>query len=119
MDNQVSVPLNIFIGATLTKNFIYQDSNGNPIDITGYSAKLMGRQTVDSNNPPIVSISTSNYIAINGPQGLISVNVPANITSVYPEITGGVWDLFIYGTANIPSIRLVGGQLNIIESVTR
>lgn len=115
----IKLPLQIFQGADFVRNFYYQNAASEPINITGYTARMEARQTTEAGAPVVFDISTSDFITVIGVQGLISILIPASATVDYDLLVDGVWDLFIYGPSNVPTTRLVGGVINITESVTR
>lgn len=121
MNQPCVIPISFYQGETFAPQpILYLDVNGNPINLTGYSATFSARQTVNSNDPPIILATTGNgLITINGLNGSIQINLGSAFTSILPILYNGVWDLWIYGPALYPVTRLVGGTISILEPVTR
>jgi hypothetical protein len=104
-------------GADFVLPLTYLNPNQTPVNITGWSAEMMVRQTY-SDNTPLVSLSSqSNGITLGGTAGTITIDIPASQTEVLPP---GVacYDikLFdIYGDIQ----RLIQGSVTISAAVTR
>ena len=117
----IEVPIQFYQGETYIPPAIaYVDQNGAPVNLTNYTATFTIRQTTGSTNPAILVATTGNgEITIDGPNGLIQISIPASVTALLAAPFEGVWDLWIYGPANVPSTRLVGGNASILLPVTR
>lgn len=97
----------------------YQDSNGNPINLAGYSAQMQVRQTINSSNPAIIDVSTANgNIVITAATGLIAISIPHSITSALTAPLKANYDVVITDGTGLKT-RLVYGIASIAESVTR
>lgn len=64
-------------GSTFTRSITYNDSAGNPINLTGYTAKMQVRETIDSATVVLELSTTNGRIALGGVAGTISLTVPA------------------------------------------
>jgi hypothetical protein len=71
-------------GADFVQNFIWKDGTGTPVDMTGWTAKLMIRE-LPADATALVSISTtpntSGSIVLGGTAGTIQVNITNLATS--------------------------------------
>lgn len=108
--------LTIDQGADWYINFTYQDSNSNPINLTGYTAALQLRSNV-SDQIAALSLSTGSGITITASTGLIAVHATAAQTGA---VVAGYYyyDLEITSVSNIVT-RLVEGKIQIVAQVTR
>lgn len=120
-------------GTTVNFEIQYKDSNNNPVDLTGYSGKLMIRSDfADSNPTTYLALSSSrnsdgtglNFSGSNGTipttSGSIGIYI-ASCTSSMLTFTTARYDLEIYsGSAACPyTVRLLEGQVNLSKEVTR
>lgn len=118
MDN-LGFPITIVQGADFYWPITYQDSSGNPINLTGYTARMQVRQTINSNNPPIIDVSTSNgYITIIPATGSINISIPNSTTSGLTAPIKAYYDVFITSPSGFKS-RIIYGSVCIPERVTR
>lgn len=87
-----------------------------PYDLTGYTARMQVRRTVD--NPDLMAeLTTENgLIIINGAAGTIELMMPANMTASLS--TNGVYDLEIISASGGVS-RVVQGTFTLNPEVTR
>lgn len=114
----ISYDLSIEQGAKYTKRFLWKDVNGNPVNLTGYSARMQIRPTVT--NPTILlELTTDNgRILLGGAAGTIDLNIGSTITDSLTR--GGVYDLELYLTADPDSaIRFAEGSVEVSKEVTR
>jgi hypothetical protein len=118
MNNPCQVPISFYQGENFSPPPInWVDENGDPIDMAGYTAVMMARQTVNNSSVVLNASTTNGYITISATLGQIQINLPPVYTATLPSFQG-VWDLFVYSGSTI-AIRLVGGPINIFEPVTR
>jgi hypothetical protein len=88
----VTKDIEIEQGATFTLSFIWKDSNGTPVNLTGYQARMQIRKSVNAPDPPALSLTHTNGIALGGAAGTINVTATASQTSSLTLRTG-VYDL--------------------------
>ena len=103
------------VNTTYSFTIDYKDPNGNPVDITGSSAKMQVRN-VQGDKLAFTLTSPTGGITIDGPNGQITVKMTPTQTSklFYPK---SVYDLMLTDSqAN--KIRLVGGYITAVRSVT-
>jgi len=93
-------------GATFTRNIILKDSSGSVIDITGATADMQVRETVQATSI-IVELSTSNgRIVVDGPNGQLTLTIAASDTA---SITiSGVYDIKVTYVSGTIDRRLEG-----------
>jgi hypothetical protein len=120
-------------GTTVAFEVQYKDSNGSPIDLTGYSGKMQFRNTYadNSNSTVYLTLSSSlnsdgtglNFNGLNGTtpttSGSIGVYI-ASCTSSALTFNTAYYDLEIYSGSDCPyTIRLLEGQVRLSQEVTR
>lgn len=106
---QNGFPITIIQGATYSRQVTYVDQDGNPVDLTGYSAQMMFRTTVDGENPPVITLSSpSSGIVIQGSLGLVTFTISATQTALLSNGMEMVYDLFITDTNGIVTALLFG-----------
>lgn len=120
-------------GTTVDFEIQYKDSNGDPIDLTGYSAKMQVKSNYADKNPKsFLSISSSlntdgTGLNLSGSDGItplasgsIGVYIAA-CTSSMLNFDTAYYDLELYsGSGECPyTIRLLEGQIKLSREVTR
>jgi len=104
-------------GATFSRVLTWKDSAGDPIDLTGYTARMQLRQ-YKSSGAVILELTTGadGRIALGGAAGTITLEVDADDTA---EVTTdeGVYDLELVNGDVVT--RLLEGQWKLNKEVTR
>lgn len=116
-------------GSTFNIELQYKDSNGNPVNLTGYSGKMQIRSNYADNNPTTyVTLSSSlnpdgtglNFsgsAGINPPtSGTIGVIISATTSSALTFATAK-YDLEL--TSGSIVTRLIEGEVQLSKEVTR
>lgn len=98
-------------GTTYTTDLTLTDENGDPLNLTGYSANSQIRKHYTSSNA--ITFSTS----INAAAGIITLSLTANQTS---NLISGryVYDVELTDSSNSVS-RIVEGIVTVTPQVTR
>lgn len=103
-------------GATFSRDIYWKDERKQPVDLTGYTARMHVRSRVDA-SATIVELTTVNSrIALTTATGKIALTISASDTA---GLTTGthVYDLeMVYGS-NV--YRLLEGKFEIYGEVTR
>lgn len=103
-------------GATFNKVITYKDSNGTPINLTGYTAKMDIREGYNTSTS-IISLNTTNsMITLGGDLGTISLLITAANTTLLKEGMY-VYDLFIINGTTIT--KLLKGQCVVDPRATK
>lgn len=80
--------LEVFQGAYWSQRLVYQDSDEQPIDLTGYTARMQVRRAVDADGDPIIELTTGNgRITLGDPDpddGVILLEIDADDTAELP-----------------------------------
>ena len=94
----------------------YQDSDGDPINLTNFTASLQVRQNYNSAVADLTLTTQNGGLTINGPAGTINILATAEQTGA---LGAGfyVYDLELKSGSNIT--RLIQGQITVAEQVTR
>lgn len=119
-------------GTTTNFEIAYKDSNGNPIDLTGYSGRMQIASNYASDNTRTVYITLSSSLnadgtglnfggssGINPPSsGTIGIYISACSSSGF-TFNNARYDLEIYSGSSCPyTVRLLEGQVSISNQVT-
>lgn len=114
-------------GSTLSFDIQYLDSNSNPVDLTGYEARMQIRSSIDATGT-IASLSSSLDLDGTGlymsgstnslppSSGSIGIVISAASSSLF-SFTEAVYDLEIYSGSIVN--RLVKGTIKLDKKVTR
>jgi hypothetical protein len=104
-------------GANFRLNVQARNSDRSIKSLVGYLARLKVRKNYGDTDPPLATGTTEDgSIAINGPGGVVMINIPATTTVAYVW-TSGVWDLEVYtNSANVD--RIVEGFASLSPEVT-
>lgn len=103
-------------GTTFKYTLTYTDSTNTPINLTGYTAKMQIRKQYISAEF-LTELTTANgKITINGTQGKILLNIPAQETDDFMW-TDGVYDLVIISSSGEVT-RLLEGGVSVSQNVT-
>ena len=105
-------------GASFSRTITWKDSDGNPVDLTGSTARMQVRTAIAnrSTTAPLVDLTNGSGITLGGTAGTIVVNITAAQTAAL-KITRAPYDLFVYsvdGTA----IKLLEGVVTVDPMVT-
>ena len=119
-------------GATIDFEIQYKDSNNVPVDLTGYSGRMMIRSNFADNSPSTyLTLSSSRNSDGTGlnfsgsrstkppTSGSIGIYIASCTSSALTFVTAR-YDLEIYsGSAPCPyTVRLLEGQVNLSKQVT-
>ena len=105
-------------GSTFKRRFTWLVSN-EPIDLTGWSARMDIRETADSTSPTVSATTTNGYISLGGDECTIDINIPASIMEDVPP-GRYVYDLELVSSSSPPEVTaIVAGQFVVSAEVTR
>lgn len=104
-------------GATFRHTFYWRDVNNNPINITGCTAIMQMRETIDS-SVVLMELSTENQkIIIDGHDGIINLYISAEDTRELSGL-GAIYDLEIH-YPDLEVVRFCEGRVKFSGNVTR
>lgn len=111
--------LAIIKGSRYLKSFIYQDSDKNPINLAGLSARMHIRQRENSTAFEMELTTANGRLALGGANGQIDIILVATDTDAL-TITKGVYDLELYDAGNTDIVdTILEGSVTINDAVTR
>lgn len=116
MTTKVNLKMNQ--GETYRHTLYWKDENDQPIDITGFTARMQVR--AKTNSPEVLlELTTANggVILSNPVAGELKLYVSATVTEAFSWIAG-VYDLELIAP-NDDVTRLIEGKITIIKEVTR
>ena len=100
---------------TFQRTLTYKDSNGDPIDLSGYTAALQVRK--DYNSPAVVSLTHSSGLTLGGAAGTIAIVINATATAAL-EAQTHYYDLVITSSGGIAT-RILEGKFDVVQGITR
>jgi hypothetical protein len=74
------------VGDVFYRKLRYEDLNGTPIDLTGWSASFIARRS--RRGAVIVALSDGEGITLGGSAGTIEMYIPATATDAWQSVTG-------------------------------
>jgi tRNA threonylcarbamoyladenosine modification (KEOPS) complex Pcc1 subunit len=103
-------------GATYSQSITYKD-NGVAVNLTGYTARMQVRATLESASTLVELTTANSRIALGGTAGTITLTISATDTA---GLTAGrgVYDLELVSGSGIVT-RLLQGVATISRNVTR
>ena len=102
-------------GADYDKPLVWRDSTGNPVNLTGYTARMQLRPSVSSDTVLLDLTTENGGITLGGATGEITLHFTESNTS--PLVKGGVYDLEMIIGGKVK--RLVQGSITVSREVTR
>jgi hypothetical protein len=105
-------------GETFSRVFTWKDAAGNPVNLTGFTAKMEVRTgTPEQPGSLLLSFTTANgRIILGAVAGTITL---AAIVADIDAIPAGVYCYDIFLTGSGVTTRLLEGQFKVIEKVTQ
>lgn len=104
-------------GATFKKTLAVKDTGDQPIDLTGYTARMQVRTDFEATQPALDLTTENSGIAINGPAGEIILTAADTATSTL-SITNGFYDLELIKPSG-DVVRLLQGKVTVSREITR
>jgi len=104
-------------GATFSRVLTWKDEDEDPVNLTGYSARMQAREHQASTEPFIDLTTANGGITLGGSGGTITLSVAATITGAIAA-DSGVYDLELESASGIVT-RLLEGNVIISKNVTR
>jgi hypothetical protein len=106
----------IYKGATFSKVLTWK-SGGTEVNLTGYTARMQVRESIDSDSS-FISLTTENGgITLGGSAGTVTLSIAAATTAAYAPLRG-VYDLELISSGGIVT-RLLQGSVVLHAEVTR
>jgi hypothetical protein len=109
--------LEILQGETYTKQFIWKDSAGTEVNLTGYTARMQVRQSKASDDVLLELTTANGRISLGGAAGTIDLNLSATVTAAITW-KRGLYDLELVASNGVVR-RLLEGEVTVSKEVTR
>jgi hypothetical protein len=106
----------VYRGATFSEQIEWKDESGTPVNLTGFTARLHMRETLEAADPFLTLTTENGGITLGGVAGTIQLLASATQTTAITA-TSGVYDLELVSGANVT--RLLEGLVIISPEVTR
>lgn len=104
-------------GATFSATLEYRDSEYALIDLSGYTARMQIRETINATEFLIEATTGNSMITLGGALGTILIEIPAEDTAAL-TVTRAVYDLeIIDGDDKVT--RIIKGTVQVDKEVTR
>lgn len=104
-------------GATFLKTFVWKDSNEDPVDITGYTARMQIRRKKSATTVEHTATTENSGITLGDAAGTVVVTIPATDTADF-EFSKGVYDIELIDPQGTVT-RLIEGGVEVSKEVTR
>lgn len=121
MSKPANILLTLYQGQDFVDTLAFLQSDGTPVDLTGFSAHMQGRMDITDLVPVIDWSTADGEMVIDGAAGTLTFAIPASLNALIPtgnEFMSLVYDLILSTSAPIAD-RVVQGILNISPGVTR
>ncbi len=107
-------------GATFQKIISWKDSNGDPIDLTGFTARMQFRSQISSDTVLMTATTENGKIVLGNGLGTVTITLSATETADF-DFACAVYDLELQSSPLNGSIvtRLLEGSVNVSKEVTR
>jgi len=112
-----SLDIEVEAGATFDTTLTWKDKDGVPVDLTGYSAEMHIRDSVDSDIILDTLTTANTRLELGDALGTIRIIIPDSVSTAY-TFSGAVYDLEIT-SAVLTKRRLFEGSISVIPEVTR
>lgn len=106
----------IYQGATFGRVLTWKDENDVAVNLTGYTARMMIRESVDASSAFITLTTENGGITLGGAAGTITLSISATATAAITQ-SQGVYDLELVVGSIVT--RLLEGSVAISKEVTR
>jgi len=103
-------------GATWSLALTWNDDGGDPINLTGYTARMQVRPSYDASTT-VLSLTNGSGLTLGGAAGTVTLRVEAATTTTVSAATY-VYDLELQSGGGEVT-RLVEGTLEVTPEVTR
>ena len=104
-------------GSTFTRQLTWNDSAGSAVNLTGYTARMDIRSSIDAAGAAVLSLTTTNgRIVLGGSAGTINLTAEATATQAV-ESGNYVYDLEVVSGSTVT--RLIQGSFTLRGEVTR
>lgn len=103
-------------GSTFGRTITYKDSAGDAINLTGYTARMQLRKSIEDESTVIELTTENGRIALGGSEGTITLTIAASDTASLSTVEG-VYDLELATGSTVE--KLIAGTFTVKREVTR
>lgn len=107
----------ILQGETFSKQFVWKNSAGTAVNLSGYTARMQVRQSKPSDTVLLELTTQNGRITLGGAAGTIDLNLNATTTAAI-DWRRGLYDLELVASNGVVK-RLIEGQVTVSKEVTR
>ena len=112
----MSAKYNLTCDQATTFNFQFQVKNDNtPWNLTNYTVVMTVRPFVGASTVTLVASTTNGYITLDGPNGRVTVTVPASVTE---NIAAGRYSYDLVLDSGTVITRILEGKFVVTGAVT-
>lgn len=104
-------------GATFVKTITWKDSAGDPVNLTGYTARMQFRSSVNSSTVLATATTENGRITLGGAAGTIDIEFDEAYTTSF-QFVSAVYDLELESATGFVT-RLLEGGVEVSKEVTR
>ncbi len=104
-------------GATYSKQFVWKDGSGTPVNLTSYTARMQVRQSVSAPDVLLELTTENGRISLGGALGTINLTLTAAVTAPIAWRRGR-YDLELIAPDGAVT-RFLEGQVVVSREVTR
>lgn len=106
-------------GSVYTQNFLYTDENDSPIDLTGYTGRMMIRATYDATSPLLTLQTSDGSLVLGDSSGTITANANATTTAALAFETA-VYDIELYPAGDeAQAVKILYGSVSLRLEATK
>ncbi len=104
-------------GADFVQIFTYKASNGTPINLSGYTARMMIKNSPEDDTALVTLTTENGRIALGGALGTITLSLTNAVTAAL-DFTNALYDLEIVSGGGFVT-RLVTGAVTLSPEITK
>jgi hypothetical protein len=116
MTEAVTYDMTIEQGSWFSKKFVWKGADGNPLDLTGYTARMQVRPA-PKRTPIFLSLTTENSgITLGGTAGSIVIEASDELTAAL-DFNNAYYDLEMISPTDRP-LKLLKGKVSLYKEIT-
>ena len=104
-------------GTTTVKPFVWKSSDGMPVDLSGYTARMQVRRSVSAPEVLLEASTSNDRIQLDPLAGRYTLVLPADVTAAI-NWTRGRYDIELESPDGAVT-RLLQGEITVSKEVTR
>lgn len=107
----------IIQGATFTQPFVWKDGDGDPVDLTGYTARMQVRKSVQAEDVLLEATTANGRIVIDPLTGTFTLTLSASVTESIDWLCGQ-YDIELVDSDGVV-VRILEGHIAVSREITR